>query len=137
MKSAAYETLSRWLWPGVPLLIGVGVLGAVVLHLSFSLPFARVAIPIAVLLSIQLAFYVVMFAARRQYGRTRDLRAGFVLTAIYGLFIVLAGMYYAGQLGIVGVKTFEDNYVGFSAFMAVVICVGVGFLSFLKPKLTP
>jgi hypothetical protein len=43
-------------------------------------------------------------------------------------------MYYAGELGIVGVRAFGDNYAWFSIYMGIVICVGVGFLSFLKPS---
>jgi hypothetical protein len=125
------------MWRGIPLLIGVGILAVFVLRMNFGLPLAKLSIPIAVLTGIQLAFYVGMFAVRKRYKQTRDLRAGFSLAGIYGLFIVLAGMYYAGQLGIAGVRTFEDNYVEFSVFMGVVICVGVGSLSFLKPKRTP
>jgi hypothetical protein len=53
---------------------------------------------------------------------------------MYGLLVILAGMYYAGQLGLVPARTFDENYVGLSAFIAVVVCVGVGFLSILKPK---
>lgn len=71
------------------------------------------------------------------YQQTRDLRTGFIVAGLYGLFIVLAGMYYAGELGIVGARTFEDNHVEFSVFMGVVICIGVVFFSFVKPKRTP
>jgi hypothetical protein len=59
---------------------------------------------------------------------------GVILTGVYGLLIGLAGMYYAGQLGIVGVNTLNDNYLGFSVFMLVVIAISVGLFSLLKPK---
>jgi hypothetical protein len=95
----------------VLLLIGVGTVAVVVLYLNFGLPLSRLAIPIAVLLAIQIAFDTAMFAVRARYQRTRDLRAGFILAGVHGLFVVLAGMYYAGQLGILGARTFEDNFV--------------------------
>jgi hypothetical protein len=47
---------------------------------------------------------------------------------------VLAGMHFAGQLGIVGATTFDDDYVGFSVLMGVVTCIVVGVFSFVKPK---
>ena len=136
MKSFKGETFSRWMWQGVLLLTGIGVIAGVVVHVSFGVPPSRLAIPIAALLAVQIAFYAAMFAARKRYQRTRDLRAGFIAAGIYGLFIALAGMYFAGRLGIIGARTFEDNFVGFSVFMGVVICVGFGLLSFLRPKLT-
>jgi hypothetical protein len=131
------ETLSRWVSTGVPIFIGVGMVAAFVLRLSFGLPLNRLAFPIAALVGIQVVFYVNMYAVRIRYQQTRDLRTGFIVAGLYGLFIVLAGMYYAGELGIVGARTFEDNYVEFSVFMGVVICIGVAFFSFVKPKRTP
>jgi hypothetical protein len=134
VKSPANETLSRWVYQGVPLLIGIGIVAAIVLRVSFGLPLAKLAIPIAVLLGIQLVFYVSMYAVRKRYRHTRDLRTGAVASGLYGLFIVLAGMYYAGQLGIVGARTFEDNYIEFSVFMSVVTCIVFVVFSFVKPK---
>ena len=134
MKSPKNETLSRWVWRGVPLLIGIGIAAAVALRLSFRLSVAKLTAPITVLLEIQVVFYVGMYAVRKRYRRTQDLRAAAILTGAYGLSIVSVGMYYAGQLGIVSVRTFEDNYVGFTAFMGVMICLVVLLLSFVKPK---
>ena len=134
VKSPANETLSRWLYQGVPPLIGVGIVAALVLSLSFGLSLARLILPIAVLVAIQLLFYVGMYGTRKRYRRTGDLRTAALITGIYGLSIVLAGMYYAGQLGIASARTFDDNYIGFSVFMAVVTCIVVVVFSFVKPK---
>jgi len=134
VKSPASETFSRWLCHGVPLLIGVGIVGAFALHFSFGLRLSKLALPIAVLLGIQVVFYVSIYPVRRRYRQTRDLRTAALVTGIYGLSIVLAGMYYVGQLGIASARTFEDNYVGFSVFMGVVICIVVVIFSFIKPK---
>lgn len=43
-------------------------------------------------------------------------------------------MYYAGQLGMVSARTFEDNYVQFSVFMSVVTCIVALIFSFVKPR---
>jgi hypothetical protein len=134
VKSPANETLSRWLYQGVPLLIVVGIVAAFVLRLSYGLSLARLALPVAVLVGIQLLFYVGMYGTCKRYRRTGDLRAAVLVTGIYGLCLVLVGMYYAGQLGIASARTFDENYIGFSAFMAVVTCIVVVVFSFVKPK---
>jgi hypothetical protein len=86
------------------------------------------------MLGIQVVFYVGMYAVRKRYRRTRDLRIASFVMGVYGLCIVLAGMYYVGQLGIASARTFEDNYVEFSVFMGVVTCIVVVMFSFVKPK---
>jgi hypothetical protein len=85
------------------------------------------------LIAIQSAFFIGMYYIRKRYKRSRDLRAGVILTGIYGLLIGLAGMHYAARLGLAGVSTLDENYLGFSVFMVVVIAIGVGLLSALKP----
>jgi len=134
VKSLANETFSRWVYQGIPLIIGVGIVAAFVLRISFGLPTSKLAVPIAVLLGIQVLFYLSMYAVRRRCRRTRDLRIAAFVTGLYGLCIVLAGMYYAGQLGIASARTFEDNSVEFSVFMGVVTCIVVVIFSFVKPK---
>jgi UDP-N-acetylmuramyl pentapeptide phosphotransferase/UDP-N-acetylglucosamine-1-phosphate transferase len=134
VKSPANETFSRWVYQGIPLIIGVGIVAAFVLRISFGLTTSKLAVPIAVLLGIQVVFYVGMYAVRKRYRRTRDLRIAAFAMGVYGLCIVLAGMYYAGQLGIASARTFEDNYVEFSVFMGVVTCIVVVIFSFVKPK---
>jgi hypothetical protein len=101
--------------------------------MGFGLPVVRVALPITVLVAIQAAFFIGMYPIRKRYKQSRDLRAGFILTGVYGPLIGLAGMYYAGRLGLVGASTLNENYLGFSLFVVVVIAVGVGLFSFLKP----
>jgi hypothetical protein len=78
---------------------------------------ARSAIPITVLVVIQAAFFISVYWVRQRYKRNSDLRGGIILAGIYGLLIGLAGMYYAGQLGLVSVTTFSENYFGFSVYM--------------------
>ena len=123
------------MYQGIPLIVGVGIVAAVVLRISFGLSTSKLAVPIAVLLGIQVVFYLCMYAVRKQCRRAQDLRVGAVVTGIYALFIVLAGMYYAGQLGIASARTFEDNYVGFSVFTGMVTCIVVVIFSFVKPKM--
>jgi hypothetical protein len=119
---------------GLPLIVGVGIVAVFLLRLSFGLPLSKLAVPIAALLGIQIVFYVGMYGVRKRYRRTRDLRTAAFVTGVYGLCIVLAGMYYAGQLGIVSARTFEDNYVEFSVFMSVVTCIVALIFSFVKPR---
>jgi len=119
---------------GAPLIIGLGIVAAFVLRTSLGVPLAKLVLPITVVVGIQLVFHVSMFAVRQRYRRTRDLRTGVLVTGIYGLCIVLAGMYYASQLGIASARTFEENYVGFSVYAGVVTCIAAVTFSFLKPK---
>jgi hypothetical protein len=113
--------------------VGIGVLVGLALRISFGLPFARIAIPIMVLVAIQGALFISMFWVRQSYKRKPDLRGGIILFGGYCLLVGLAGMYYAGQLGLVGVNTLNENYLGFSAYVLVVTVVAVGLFSFLKP----
>jgi hypothetical protein len=134
VKSRTNESGSRWVCQGVPLIIGIGVAVTFVLRSSFGLPVAKLALPVSVLVVIQSVFYVSMFAVRQRYRRTRDMRTGVFVTGMYGLCIVLTAMYYASELGIASARAFEDNYVGFSAYMGVVTCIAVVAFSFVKPK---
>jgi hypothetical protein len=127
------ESLSRWVLRGVPLVIFVGILAGLSIHIASGLPFTRLIIPITALVVIQVAFFIGMYRVRQRYKRNPDLRGGIILTGIYGLLIGLAGMYYAGELGLAGANTLNDNCWGFSAYMLVVIAVGVGVFSFLNP----
>ena len=126
--------MSRWVLRGVPLLVGIGIVAGLALRIAFGLPFARIAIPITVLVVIQGALFISMYWVRQRNKRKPDLRGGIFIFGSYGLLIGLAGMYYAGQLGLVGVNTLNDNYLGFSVFMLVVIAISVGLFSLLKPK---
>jgi predicted benzoate:H+ symporter BenE len=130
MKS---ESFSRWIATGVPSFLGIGLVAGVILRTGFGLPFARVGLPITVLVTIQVAFFIVMYWVRQRYKQTRDLRVGFVVAGIYGLLVRLVGMYYASQLALVNPKAVNENYFGFSVFMVAVIVIGVGLLSFWKP----
>lgn len=133
MNLPTNESLPRWVLSGLPLLVGIGVLVGLALRISFGLPFARIAIPITVLVAIQGALFISMFWVRQSYKRKPDLRGGIILFGGYCLLVGLAGMYYAGQLGLVGVNTLNENYLGFSAYVLVVTVVAVGLFSFLKP----
>jgi len=83
--------------------------------------------------TIQVAFFIVMYSVRQRYKQTRDLRVGFVVAGMYGLLMGVAGMYYAARLGLVSPKVVDENYLGFSVFMVVVIIVGIVLFSFWKP----
>ena len=118
---------------GLPLLAGIGVVVGLALRISFGLPFGRIVIPITVLVAIQGALFISMYWVRQRYKRTLDLRGGIILFGSHSLLIGLAGMYYAGELGLAGVNTFNENYLGFSVYVLVVTAVAVGLFSFLKP----
>jgi hypothetical protein len=64
------------MFQGVPLIIGIGIVAASVLHFSFGLPLSTFAGPIAVLLAVQVMFYVGMYAVRKRCRKTQDLRVG-------------------------------------------------------------
>jgi hypothetical protein len=133
VKIPSNESLPRWVLSGLPLLVGIGVVVGLALRISFGLPFARIAIPITVLVAIQGALFISMYWVRQRYKRKPDLRGGIIIFGSYGLLIGLAGMYYAGQLGLVGANTLNENYLGFSVYVLVVTAVAVGLFSFLKP----
>ena len=118
---------------GLPLLVGIGVVVGLALRISFGLPFARIAIPITVLVAIQGALFISMYWVRQRYKRKPDLRSGIILFGAYGLLIGLVGMYYAGQLGLAGVNTLNENYLGFSVYVLAITAVAVGLFAFLKP----
>jgi hypothetical protein len=128
------DNFSSWFRNGTLSLLGIGLLAAVILRTGFGLPFTRVAVPIAVLVTIQITFFSVMYWARQPYKRKNDLRVGIVVFGTYGLLMGLAGMYYAAQLGLVSPNAVKENYFGFSIFMVVVIVVGVGLFSYWKPS---
>ena len=115
------------------MLIAIGIFAGFALCVGFGLPLARVALPITVLVAIQVAFFICMYGIRKRYKHSRDLRAGFIVAGMYCLSAGLAGMYYGGQLGLVGIKTLDETYSGFSIYVIVVIGIGVGLLSLLKP----
>jgi hypothetical protein len=127
------QTFSRWILTGLPLLTGIGIVGGFALRLGFGLPVSRVALPLMVLVAIQAAFFLGMYGIRKRYKQSQDLRAGVILTGVYCLLVGLVGMYYAGQLGLVGIKTFDQNYFGFSIYVVVVVGIGVAVLSVKKP----
>ena len=128
------DTFSRWIRQGAPLHVGVVVLLGLVIRLICAVPLAKLANPIAFLAVLQMTFYMSMYPARKRYRDTGDLRVGFTLMGLYCLLLGLAGMYYAGKLGLAAVETFNDNYLGFSIYVIVVVCIGVGLLSLLKSK---
>ena len=130
MKS---ESFSRWIAIGVLLFAGIGLLAGFILRAGFGLPLIRVVVPIAVLTTIQMAFFIVMYWVRQRYKQTRDLRVGVVVAGIYCLLLGLVGMYYAAHLGLVSLKAVNEDYFGFPIFMVVVIVIGVGLLSYWKP----
>ena len=127
------ESLRRWVVSGLPLLVGIGVIVGFALRVSFGLPLARIATPLTVLVGIQVALFIAMYWVRQRYKRTLDLRGGIALFGTYSLLIGLAGMYYAGQLGLVGVNAFNKNYLGFSAYVLGVTAIAAGLFSLLKP----
>lgn len=126
------ESLRRWVVSGLPLLVGIGVVVGFALRVSFGLPFARIATPLTVLVGIQVALFIAMYWVRQRYKRTLDLRGGIALFGTYSLLIGLTGMYYAGQLGLVGVNTFNENYLGFSAYVLGVTAIAAALFSLLK-----
>jgi len=121
---------------GVPVLIGIGIATALLLHFSLGFTLVSLSVPITSLLVIQVAFYLSMYGVRKRFRQTRDLRTGFIVVGMFCLLIVLAGMYFAERIGLVAPKAFEDDYVEFSIYMLVVIVIGVSIFSFVRPKRT-
>jgi len=119
---------------GLPLLVAIGVVVGLALRMRFGLPFARIAIPIAVLVAIQGALFIGMYWVRQRYKRKPDLRSGIILFGAYGLLMGLAGMYYGGQLGVLASNTLSENWLGFSVYVLLTTTVAVGLFSFLKPS---
>ena len=96
--------LTRWVLQGVPVLIGIGIATALLLHFSLGFTLLSLSVPITSLLVIQLAFYLSMYGVRKRFRQTRDLRTGFIVVGMFCLLIVLAGMYFAERIGLVAPK---------------------------------
>ena len=130
MNTSARETYSQWILKGIPLLVVFGVLAGYGLHAAFGLALTSVALPIAVLVAIQAAFFSSMYGIRKRYKKSADLRAAYIATGIYCLLIGLVGMHYVRHLGILSVKTLDG--LGFSIYVVIVIGCGVTVLSLKK-----
>jgi hypothetical protein len=128
------ERFSRWLSVGVLSLLGVGLLAGVILHMKFGVAWASALWAVTVLLTIQLALYVAMYWVRRRFRQTHDLRGGIIIFGLYCLIFGLAGMHYAGELGLMNSSAGRADYVTFSIFVLVVTAVGVFFCSFWRPR---
>jgi hypothetical protein len=126
------ESFARWLMAGIVWCSALGLLGAIVLHTYSKAPWRTTTEPVVVMSLILLAWYLLMFWARRQFKRSHDLRIGTVVT---GLFVMAEGVgcfRYAGKLGFVSPDAVSANYIGLSIFMTVVIVVSVVVVSFWR-----
>ena len=122
------DTLVPWLKIGVPLLTGIGVLAATVLHFAFSLPLSETLGPVGVLLLIQVGIYVLMFWVRKRFGRTQDPRLAIAVFGTYCLVMGIAAIHYGDELKLIGVRKSE-----YPTFSAVVIVATIIMLA-ISPK---
>jgi hypothetical protein len=127
------ERLSKWLLVGVPSFLGIGLLAAVILHLSFGVPLLSALLAAAALAGVQLAMYVPMYWVRQRFRKTQDLRLGVLVFGLYGLLLGSACIHFALQLGLTkGVR--HSDYVEFPIYMVVVTALAVLVCSLVKPK---
>jgi ABC-type Mn2+/Zn2+ transport system permease subunit len=120
-----------------PSIIASGVLGVVILHTGFGVPWRRAYVPAIIFMVIYMVLCVGMFWARKQFDRSRDLRLGVSLFGMFGLVTGLVGMWYAGDRGIVSSATFADNRIPFSVFMLICTTISVALVSWWKPNSKP
>jgi hypothetical protein len=128
------ERFSRWLAIGVLSLLGIGLLAVAILHTSLGAPWAGVLRAVTLLVTIQLVLYVAMYWVRKRFKQTHDLRTGIMVFGLYCLLFGLAGMHYAGQLGLMNSKVGRGDYVGFSIFVLVVTTLTFVLFSFWRPE---
>jgi uncharacterized membrane protein len=117
--------LAQWMGTGIFFFLGGSVLLALILHFEFRLSMARLAVPLTILVLIQLRFCSAIYWFRKRFDRTHDLRIGYVIFGLYTLVMCLTGMYYAGNLGFASRTLFRDNYLGLSIFMLIVISISL------------
>lgn len=127
------EHFSKWLLVGVPSFLGMGLLAAAILHLSFGVPLSRALLAAAVLAGVQLGMYVPMYWVRQRFRKTQDLRAGILVFGLYVLVLGSVCMYYAMHFGLTERVTRSD-YTWFSTYVIVVTVLGVLLFSLGKRK---
>ena len=130
-------SLSWWLARVSPPIIASGVLGVVILHTGFGVPWRRAYVPAIVFMATYALFGIGMFWARKQFDRSRDLRLGVCISGIYSLVTVLVGMWYAGDLGITSSVTFAENWIPFAVFMLICTVISLVLVSYWKPFSKP
>jgi hypothetical protein len=126
------ESFARWLMAGIVWCSSLGVLGAIVLHAYSKVPWSTTTEPVVVMSLILLAWYLLMFWARRQFKRSHNLRMGTVATGLCVMAEGIGCFRYAGKLGFVSPDVISANYIGFSIFMTVVIVASVIVVSFWR-----
>lgn len=124
--------LSRWMGTGIFFFLGSSALLAVILHVGFGLPLAKLVGPITLLVVIQLGFCAAIYWFRKRFDQTHDPRIGIAIFGLFALVLGLIGMYYAGNLGLSTRSLFRDNYLGFSVFTLVVISICVILFSYRR-----
>jgi hypothetical protein len=129
--------LSWWLVRVSPSIIASGVLGAIILHSGFGVPWRSAYAPAIIFMAIYTVLCVGMFWAREQFDKSRDLRLGVGLFGMFGLVTGLVGMWCAGDRGIVSSAIFAENRIPFSAFMLICTTISVALVSWWKPNSKP
>ncbi len=89
------KNFAGWMAIGTPLLLGVGLLGAITLHMSARLPWHVLALPISIFVALQVLCYAAMFWVREHAG----LRAGIGISGLYGLGTGLIIIHYGSRWG--------------------------------------
>ena len=130
-------SLSWWVARVFPSIIASGVLGVVILHTGFKVPWRRAYVPAIIFMTTYALFSVGMFWVRKQFDRSRDLRLGACVSGIYSLVTVLVGMWYAGDLGITSSVTLAENWIPFSVFMLICTVISFVLVSYWKPFSKP
>ena len=119
------DTFGRWLLMGMPLLRGVGVLSALVVHLRFDVPVSRIFAPVAAVVLIQLTTYIPMFWIRRRFRRTHDPRPAIALVGAYCLTTGLVLLHYSNELKIFIIHRYEYAALAAVVFVATLVVLAV------------
>src|SRR5450755_3942349 len=100
MSMRTEERLSKWLLVGVPSCLGMGLLAAAILHLSFGVSLLSALVAAMVLVGVQLAMYVPMYWVRQRFKKTQDLRTGILVFGLYVLVLGVVSTHYAMRFGL-------------------------------------
>ena len=79
MTIAMKYTAGRWMGIGAPLLLGIAVAGALVLHLAFGLAWGVLAFPVSVYAALQVVCYAAMFWVEKRDPTNRICNLGPIL----------------------------------------------------------
>ena len=115
-------TFRQWMTP-VPFLVGIAIVAAEVIHVSFRIGWDQLFGALLALVGIQVSLYISMFWIRKRALVTRDLRLGVVASGCYLLAFMLTLDHYLLRWKIISTNRLPDDLVLIPIGTAVAVVV--------------